>query len=434
MRFLTFFLFLCVYGAWLWSSAGLTKILGQPRTRGVKRFWVSEGMIVLGIFGTFALIYLLSGLWNWQLVALFLAAGQLGVVLGAVLNAVLGQTSEQSRSRMMAAGGEIAVRHPIVTASMLALSALILVGYVVTSAIIHFRYPWNSEALHAAAVKYTLIGVIFVPSIPIWAEMAAVLASEELDEGTRQEILINQLAGMLSNALFISLAAWAFGVGRGDLPASLATLAKTFSARVTIFVLAFPMVLFMLPYWTGTQRGYRFRSKLLGRRREFTSKLANTLETPVAAKYLSDIVALRDEVKVELGKVMQCSPVMAFHSSSTGPPPATVAALASFVSDSKDLDPRFQHADDLLKFDGELQEITSDLQARPQTSVVRAAERWSRKYEIRKADLAGDVDTTNAKPVMLLVVGTLVSALVSSVLSDVGNTAWAAITGAAVHK
>lgn len=434
MRLLTFFFFLCAYGAWILLSLKLTQILTQPRTRGVKLFWVAEGMILVSIVGLFTMIYSLSGLWNWRLVALFLAAAQLGVILGALLNAALGSSSEQSGSRMKAAGAEIALRYPNVTAAILKFSQVILVANVVVAAIIHFHYPWNSQTLHVAAVKYLLVGVIFLPYIPVCAQMATLLASEELDESTRQEVLINQLAGMLSNALFISLAAWAFGVGAGDLPATLATLAKTFSARVTIFVLAFPMVLFMLPYWIGTQRGYRFRAKLLGKRREFTARLADILETPVAANYVPDIAALHNDVNAEFSNIMQSSPAMEFHSANPNPPPATFDFMKVFVVDSKDLDPRFQHADDLLKFAGELEAITTDLQARSQTSAVRAAERWSRKYEMRKAELAGAIDTTHVKPVVLLAVGTILSALVSSVLSDVGNTAWAAITGAAVHK
>ena len=435
MKLLTFFLFLCAYAAWLTFSYLLTQILMQPRTRGAKLFWVTEAMILLTIGGFFAMIYLLSGLWSLQLVVLFLAAAQLGVALGAFLNGVLGSSSEKSRSRMRAAGGEIGLRYPKVTVSMYGISSLILVGYVVIGAIIHFRYPWNSQALHVAAVKYTLIGMIFVPNIPVWAEIATLLASEELDESTRQQVLINQLAGMVLNALFISLALWAFGVGAGELPATLATMAKTFSTRVTILVLAFPMVVFMLPYWIGTQRGSRFRLHLLGKRRDLTSKLADILETPLGAKYVPDITALHNKVTVELNNTMDSSPVMAFHSANPNPVPASFDAIKYFVADSKDLDPRFQHADDLLKFGGELQEITADLQARPQTSVVRAAERWGRKYEIRKAELAGALDTTHAaKPVVLLAVGTLVSALISSILSDVGKTAWAAIAGGTLHK
>ncbi len=435
MKLLTFLLFLCAYAAWLTLSYLLTEIFSRPRTRGAKLFWVTEGTIVLTIVGFFALIYLLSGLWSLQLVVMFLAAAQLGVALGAFLNAVLGSSSEKSRSRIRAAGGEIGLRYPKVTVSMFILSGLILAGYVVMGAIIHFRYPWNSQVLHVAAVKYTLIGVIFVPNIPVWAEMAALLAAEELDETTRQQVLINQLAGMVLNALFISLALWAFGVGAGDLPATLATVVQTFSTRVTILVLAFPMVMFMLPYWIGTQRGSHYRLQLVRKRRELTSKLADILETPLGAKYVPEITALQTQVTTELSNTLDSSPVMTFHSANPVQAPASFDAIKFFVADSMDLDPRFQHADELVKFDGELKEINADLQAKTQIGVIRTAERWSRKYEIRKADLAGALDTTHAaKPVVLLAVGTILSALISSILSDVGKTAWAAIAGGTMHK
>jgi hypothetical protein len=435
MRMLTFFLFLGAFGLFWAASAYLSTILTQPRIRGLKFFWATEGMILLSTLGTFVFIYLLSGLWSRQLVTLFLVTSQLGVILGALLNAALGSSSEKSRSRIRAAGGEVGLNHPIITIGALVLAALILVGYFVAGAIIHFRYPWNSQILYVAAVKYTLIGMIFVPNIPVWGQMVAILSSEELDENTRQQLLINQWAGMLSYAIFISLALWAFGVGSGPLPATLASVLSSFSARVTLIVLAFPMLLFMLPYWIGTQRGNRFRLKLAGKMRDFTSKLADILETPLPASYIPSLAALQIEVQAELDNTMQCSQIMALHPANPNPPPAELNVVKSFVEESKDLDPRFRHIDELIQFDKELQQIAADLTAQPPPRVIRAAERWSRKYEIRKVEIGAEINSSStARPVVLLAVGTLLSALISSVLSDVGKTAWSAIATGAAHK
>ena len=126
------------------------------------------------------------------------------------------------------------------------------------------------------------------------------LSSEELDENTRQQLLISQWAGILSYAPLISLALWAFGIGAGQLPATLTSIASTFSARVTVVVLAFPILLFMLPYWIGTQRGNRFRVALAGKMRDFTAKLADLLRTPLPTSYIPALAALQAEVLAEL--------------------------------------------------------------------------------------------------------------------------------------
>jgi hypothetical protein len=435
MRLWTFFLFIFAYGIFLVASTYLTKILTQSRVRGFIFFWATEGMILLTTLSTFVFIYLLSGLWSWQLVAIFLATSQLGVILGTVLNAALGSSPEKSRSRAKALGGEIGLKHPIIFITAISIAAVILLGYFVVGAVIHFRYPWNSQVLYVAAVKYTLLGMIFVPNIPVWGQVAAMLSSEELDENTRQQLLITQWAGILSYAPLISLALWAFGIGAGPLPATLASIASTFSARVTVIVLAFPILLFMLPYWIGTQRGNRFRVALAGKMLDFTAKLADLLRTPLPTSYIPALAALQAEVLAELTSTMQISPIMALHPANPNTPDPSFDAVKDAVADSQDLDPRFQHVDELIKFDAELQQIASDLTAQPPLRVIRAAERWGRKYEIRKTELGAEISSSsNARPVAILAVGTLLSALISSVLSDVGKTAWTAIASGAAHK
>jgi hypothetical protein len=435
MKMLTFFLFLGAVALQTSANVYLVKNLTLPRVSGRRFFFATEGRVLLTIFGTLLYIYLLSGLWSWHLVILFLVLSQLGVILGTVLNAALGSSSEKSRSRINAAMGEIGLNHPVIYTASSFLAAITLLGFLVAAAIAHFRYPWSSQPLYVAAVKYTLIGMIFVPNIQSWGRTAAILSSEDLDEDTRQQVLINQLADMLSYAIFISLALWAFGVGSGPLPATLATVANTFSARVSIIVLAFPMLLFMLPYWIGTQRGSRFRLKLAGKRRDFTTTLADILKTPLAASYIPAITDLRTHVEAELADTMQSSEIMKFHSANVDKPPPGLTYAKPFVEASQDIDPRFRYVDELIKFDGELQQIAADLQAQPPLRVIRAAERWSRKYEIREKELSIEINSSSsARPVVLLAVGTLPSALISSVLSDVGKTAWSAIASGTAHK
>jgi geranylgeranyl pyrophosphate synthase len=109
--------------------------------------------------------------------------------------------------------------------------------------------------------------------------------------------------------------------------------------------------------------------------------------------------------------------------------------IAAAIQGSRALDPRFQHADDLANFDAELKEIGDDLQAQPADVVVAAAERWSKKYENRKAELSTKISATHdTKPLVTAALGMVASALVSSVLSGVGQAAWGAISGGTVHK
>ncbi len=265
------------------------------------------------------------------------------------------------------------------------------------------------------------------------AQVAAMLASENLDENTRQQIFINQLAGMIPTALFVALALWAFGAGGAEVPATFATISKAFPIRVTLMMVGFFFLLFILPYFIGTQRASRKRTKLLERKRELTGKLADLLESPVATKYAPGISQLRAEISTERQTLTASSPVFALAQDPS--PSEETKAIVLALNESRSLDPRFQHADGLVALDAELVEINDDLQAQPAGTVVAAAERWSKKYEIRKAELSTKITSTHdAKPLVTAALGMVVSALVSSILSGVGSAAWGAISGGAVHK
>ncbi len=433
MRIVTFLLFLCAYALWIWAATKMTNQLTRPTMRGARMFWATESFGLLSNIGFFVLIYLISGFWNWRMLVLFLVASQLGILVAFLLNAILGTQSEQSYPRILAAGGEIGLTYPKVTLSLIAVSTLVTLAYVVAGGIIHFRYPWNSPELHIAAVKYTLIFLIFGNYPAMMAQVAAMLASENLDENTRQQIFINQLAGMIPTALFVALALWAFGAGGAEVPATFATISKAFPIRVTLMMVGFFFLLFILPYFIGTQRASRKRTKLLERKRELTGKLADLLESPVATKYAPGISQVRAEISTERQTLTASSPVFALAQDPS--PSEETKAIVLALNESRSLDPRFQHADGLVALDAELVEINDDLQAQPAGTVVAAAERWSKKYEIRKAELSTNITSTHdAKPLVTAALGMVVSALVSSILSGVGSAAWGAISGGAVHK
>ncbi len=433
MRVVTFVLFLCAYVLWIWAATIMTKQLTRPTMRGGRMFWATEIFGLLSNIGFFILIYLISGFWNWRLLFLFLVASQLGILVAFLLNTILGSQNEQSYPRILAAGGEIGLTHPKLVLSLMGISALVMLAYVVASGILHFRYPWNSPALHIAAVKYTLIFLIFGNYPAMMAQVAAMLASENLDESTRQQIFVNQLAGMIPTALFVALALWAFGAGGAEVPATVATVSKAFSLRITLLMMGFFLVLFILPYYIGTQRAGRKRMKLLHRKRDLIGRLADLLESPVAFKYAPGLYELRDEISTEWRALMSSSPVLTIDQDPN--PTEDTKTIAVAVKESSALDPRFQHATDLARLDAEMKEIGDDLQTQAPDTVVAAAERWSKKYENRKAELASTIaGTHDKKPLVTVALGMVVSALVSSILSGVGQAAWGAISGGTVHK
>jgi hypothetical protein len=98
---------------------------------------------------------------------------------------------------------------------------------------------------------------------------------------------------------------------------------------------------------------------------------------------------------------------------------------ADAIAKTRDLDARFRFLDDLSRFETELDEIIADLKNRPEATIEAAADQWSKKYEIRKAELAKKIEgATSGKPLVTAGVGTLVTTIVSGLLSEVARTSW----------
>lgn len=431
-KVLFFLMFLCAVGLWMWGGNLLNKKISQDIGKD-SLFWKTESATLLSNIGFFAFIYLLSGMWNLRLVILFVAAGQLSIIMALVLNSLLGSQGEKFTSRVFAGGGELGMQYPRFSIFALLMLVVLWIAYLIAAAIVHFRYPWESAPLVAASVKYTLL--FFIGSYPfLITEIIATVTSENLDEETRQGIFIGQMTGMIPTALFAALALWAFGLGGADLPVSIGDLPRSFSLKVTLILIAYFGLLILLPYFIGTQRGRRKRLALLRERQEYVRSLADVLESPAGSLYVPKLNALRDQVATERQTVEQGHQLMLLDDWKTNRPadfPEKTAPLVEAYRHSRDLDPRWKFFDYLTKFQTEVQEIINDLQVRPPETVEDAAGKWSKTYETRHAQLGEEIKgATTSRPLVTVAVGTVATAIVSPILAGVGKAAWTWIAAA----
>src|ERR1700730_18726915 len=98
VKVMWFTLFLVAFGAWI--TAGfflLLRILNNPAFG--RSLWSAATMVILNYVGMFLFVYLLSGFWNWSLVALFLFVSQVGIALSWVLNELFGSNAVKWKSR-----------------------------------------------------------------------------------------------------------------------------------------------------------------------------------------------------------------------------------------------------------------------------------------------------------------------------------------------
>ena len=102
--------------------------------------------------------------------------------------------------------------------------------------------------------------------------------------------------------------------------------------------------------------------------------------------------------------------------------------LVDALGRTRDLDPRFKFLDSLTELTKDTVEVMADLEKREGKKVEEAAQRWSTKFEHRKAELDKRIEATNAKPVVTAIIGAVAVTLVSAITSAVGQAAWQMIS------
>jgi hypothetical protein len=433
LKILLFLFFLVAYGLFAWAGLMSLKKVQNDLLVG-KSFWSSELLLLVNLGGFFGLIYLLSGLWSLRLVLLMYVASHLGGLGAWVLSAILGAHSERVGLRAVWAGKEIEIKHPIAMKSLTALTGVLALSYPIVAGVLFFRHQWATPALQIVIVKYSLLLLNLSGYAVAMIVVMIMLASENLDENTRQRIFISQLGGMIPTAIFVALAFWAFGFGGKPLAFDFMGISRTISPQTLLLLLLFFATTILMPYLVGTQRAHRTNLDLLENIRNYVAELAGILEAPTGSLYITKLTELRDKVIITQEKFTNDDALLTLEKGirqDTDQISAEDKPMVDALEKTRDLDPRFKFLDDLGKFKKELEEIVADLQKRTEATVEAAAEHWGKKYEIRKAELVKEIETARSrKPLITVGVGALVTTVISGILSEVAKTAWHLITHA----
>jgi hypothetical protein len=399
---------------------------------------VGEVNILLGLAGFFVPVYLLSGLWSLKLFLLVLVASHLSVVLAWALNFMLGGQSNESGKRAYCIGNEIEIRHLILFKAVQFAFLLILIAYPIFAAIAFFRYPWSSSTLETIVVRDTVLGLNLCGYAFICIVNCQVLASDNLDDDTRQWSFINQATGLAPAAIWVALASWSFGLA--GTPLSLGPLgipAQTLSWQTLVLLLAVFALAVLVPFVAGTARARRKRVSLLEKQKSFVGELEWILESPAASGYLDKLKALSQKVATARTDFIQAEPMLQFeqevNAMQADQTPLQVKLTYDALKKTRDLDPRFKYADALEKLGTDVEEIEAELKNLAPVAAVAAAKQFGDNYKSLKDDLDKEIQSESVrKPFITASAGSVVSAIVMAILGEVGKTAWQWIEAA--HK
>lgn len=260
MHILAFLGFLVVYVAWLWASNSLMNRVKQSILVN-ETFWSAELSNFLGLTAIFSFIFILSGYFDWRLVAAFFGAAQIGVVMSAVLGGLLGSSTSKWGARSAWAGAEFAMKHTLLMVGIMGLAMLIVIAYPVAAGISYFGL--SAGEVPTRIFQYTL-SMLFLVGYPlVLFVLIGALVSENLDEETRTRFFINQLSTLVPNALWIALLFWSFGIAGDGQKLSVGSVPLELSPLLLGVLIGFFVLTVLIPYFIGAQRAKQWRTTLL---------------------------------------------------------------------------------------------------------------------------------------------------------------------------
>ncbi|HEX2060231.1 MAG TPA: hypothetical protein VHK90_05785 [Thermoanaerobaculia bacterium] len=424
MRILAFIGFLLVYATWLAATMWLQHMTRRALLKS-NNFWVSELNLVLNLVAIFAFVYLLSGYFNWWLIAALFAATQAGVVLAAILNGFVGSTTGRWGPRVMWAGAEFGMTHQPVAAGALLLSLLITVGYPIVIGVTYFRS--RASELPAHIFQYTLSMFFLSGLVIISTFLVGPLVSKNLNEDTRIRLFVNQLSALVPNALWLALVFWSFGIAGTGRKIAVGAVSLEFSPLLLAILIGLFVMTVLLPYLIGAQRARQWRISLLSARKNWMSKLRDILETPAGSLHLPKLAALQNELEREISEFIGSDPIVAAGIQiDQGNVPPAMEAIGEAYRLSRNEDPRFEQLDWLVRFHGKIGEIHADLgKLTTEPDVEKAAKEWIKYLQPREAALQKESGRTSKTrtPALLIASGVIVP-IASVMLGEFAKWLW----------
>jgi hypothetical protein len=193
-------------------------------------------------------------------------------------------------------------------------------------------------------------------------------------------------------------------------------------------LLALFAVTLLIPFLVGTLRTRKRNLLLLRQIRGYFGDLEDILSSPTPSIYLDEIGKLRGRVEAVREQFTTTDPLLIFDKEAMQSPekiPDKDKLIAAGIEKTRDLDARFKFLDNLGNLETELDKVVAEFQKRAPETLEEAARHWSDKFKIRCDDLNKAIDgSASSKPFLLAGAGTLVSALVLDLVSEVAKTAW----------
>lgn len=428
-----FLAFLIAYGLFLVASVMMARWAQRIPLSGIP-YRQTEIAVLFSLVCFFGFIYLLSGFWNARLVVIMLIAVHLGPLAGWFLTNAFGKNSALAHARQFWWGMEMGMKSPglFTLPTYLALFGGLI--YPIVAGIFYFRHARGSPVLQELEIKCTLILLTLCGQSSVSFMIPEMLASESLDEDTRQNVFFSQLGAMIPTAVYCAIGAAAFGFDEKSVRFDVwgSGMGRTISLQLLAIVFVFFAITALVPYLVGAKRARIREIGLLEGNRAIVAEIEDTLEMPLGALCVPKLEDARERITAQHQRLLEQETILATYQKfleNTEQLSGTQLSLKEAMDRTGSFDPRWRFAEDLTRLQIELREIIDNLRQQNPTEVGPAAEKWAKRYVNRKSDLKQQIDElASKKPIVAAGLGSGIMIILSGILGEVAKTAWGLIS------
>ena len=424
--------FLVANLAWWFVLLRAGAMLGNITLQGLPL--VSTELLLLpSLAAFFGFIYMLSGFYSGKLVLVMLVAVHLGPLTAWFLTNAFGRNTKSIVAREFWSGFEIGAQNPRLVLFPIRFTTFMLVCYPFVTGYFYFRYPWGSPVLQSQVIKCTLLLLTLSSYALVAVLVPKMLASENLDDDTRQTIFFTQLGGLIPIGVYLAIGAAAFGIDRNAIRLDVFGAAgKTLSLELLGLLFAFFAVTSLVPYLVGAQRARVKEMELVKRARDIVTEIEDMLAVPGKSTYVEKLEFTGSQLEQGRKLFLQEEPIFDSYekiSQKIEEANENEKRLKSAMDQTGLLDARARYLALLERLQLELTEIAANLQQRREPDIEEAAAKWGKRYEGRKVELTQKLEELEKRrPIVAAGLGSGLVIIVSGILGEVAKAAWTLIS------
>jgi hypothetical protein len=259
------------------------------------------------------------------------------------------------------------------------------------------------------------------------------LASENLDDDTRQNAFFMQLASLVPTAAYGALGAAAFGLDQNSMQFQwFGATNRIASFGLLVVLFAFFAGTALIPYLVGAQRSRVKELGFLDQIKLMVADIEDSLETPQGAAHVTKLDDLRTRIATVSQQLLGREGILNYYNTlrlDLSKADENQKRLVEAIDNTGDLDGRFRFLNELRRLQIELGEIIANLQPRDPADANDAAAKWAKRYENRKAELKQKIDDLSShKPVVAAGLGSGLMIIISGILGEVAKAAWSLLS------